>query len=326
MDGLRLECLEKLFLSNEKERNLTMDKSIIFRNIYKSFGETKALEDISFSVENQEIFGLIGPDGAGKTTLMRILATLYLPDRGEAVLEGFDVIEDYRQVRKEIGYMPGEFSLYQDLTVEENLQFFASVFNTTVEENYDLIKGLYSHIEPFKKRRAGALSGGMKQKLALSCALIHRPKVLILDEPNTGVDAVSRDELWKMLHFLVDEGLTVLVSTPYMDEAEKCDRIALMQEGEVMAIDTPDRIVDEFGQILYNIEASNIYKTLNILKEYKQTKDVYLFGQSIHFIPDNKGITLDSIKNYIKKKGIENCRIEREKPNIEDCFISLMKE
>lgn len=303
-----------------------MDKSIIFKNICKSFGPTEALQDISFSVNKEEIFGLIGPDGAGKTTLMRILATLYLPDRGEAYLEGLDVIAAYRKVRQEIGYMPGEFSLYPDLTVEENLQFFASVFDTTVAENYDLIKGLYSHIEPFKKRKAGDLSGGMKQKLALSCALIHRPRVLILDEPNTGVDAVSRDELWKMLYFLKDEGLTVLVSTPYMDEAEKCDRIALMQAGEVMAIDTPQQVVADFAQPLFQISADNLYKTLEVLKKYHATKDVYLFGHTIHFIPDNEEVKSDNINKYIRSNGIQHSRVETVQPNIEDCFISLMKK
>ena len=303
-----------------------MDKSIIFKNIWKSFGKTKALEKISLSVNKQEIFGLIGPDGAGKSTLMRILATLYLPDRGEVFLEDYDVIDDYRQVRQEIGYMPGEFSLYPDLTVEENLQFFASVFDTTVEENYDLIKGLYSHIEPFKKRRAGDLSGGMKQKLALSCALIHRPRVLILDEPNTGVDAVSRDELWKMLYFLIDEGLTVLVSTPYMDEAEKCDRIALMQEGRVMAIDRPENVVADFNQPLFQISAPNLYKALNILQDFPETRDVYLFGQTIHFIPENEEVKSEDIEAYIKNNGIPKSNVNTVQPNIEDCFISLMKK
>lgn len=303
-----------------------MEKSIIFKNIWKSFGKTKALEKISLSVNKQEIFGLIGPDGAGKTTLMRILATLYLPDRGEVFLEDYDVIDDYRQVRQEIGYMPGEFSLYPDLTVEENLQFFASVFDTTVEENYDLIKGLYSHIEPFKKRRAGDLSGGMKQKLALSCALIHRPRVLILDEPNTGVDAVSRDELWKMLYFLIDEGLTVLVSTPYMDEAEKCDRIALMQEGRVMAIDRPENVVADFDHPLFQISAPNLYKALNILHDFPETRDVYLFGQTIHFVPENEEVKSEDIEAYIMNNGIPNSNVKTVQPNIEDCFISLMKK
>jgi len=302
-----------------------MEKAVIFEKIGKNFGNTQALENVSFSINEREIFGLIGPDGAGKTTLMRILATLYLPDRGKAYLQGENVVDNYRRIRKKIGYMPGEFSLYPDLTVEENLKFFASVFNTTIQENYDLIKGLYSHIRPFSSRKAGDLSGGMKQKLALSCALIHRPKVLILDEPNTGVDAVSRDELWKMLHYLKGEGLTILVSTPYMDEAEKCDRIALMQKGKVMSINSPDKIVSEFGHQLYKIECENIYKALNCLKESPQTGDAYLFGQSIHFVPARENFIPDNLRNNLSQQGIENCIIEPVQPDIEDCFIDLMK-
>lgn len=308
----------------DKEKSI-MDKAVIFEKIGKRFGQTLALENVSFSINEREIFGLIGPDGAGKTTLMRILATLYLPDRGQAFLNGENVVKNYRKIRKKMGYMPGEFSLYPDLTVEENLQFFASVFNTTIQENYDLIKGLYSHIKPFKTRKAGDLSGGMKQKLALSCALIHRPEVLILDEPNTGVDAVSRDELWKMLHYLKGEGLTILVSTPYMDEAEKCDRIGLMQKGKVMSIDSPANIVNGFAHPLYKIECENIYKALNFLKESRQTGDAYLFGQSIHLVPAGEKFNPTDLENNLSRHGIENCIIEPVQPDVEDCFIDLMK-
>lgn len=221
-----------------------MDRSIIIDRLSKSYGSVDALNEVSFEVSKGELFGLIGPDGAGKTTLFRLLTTLILPDAGTAKVEGLDMIDDYKEIRKIVGYMPGKFSLYQDLSVEENLSFFASIFGTTIEENYDLVAPIYSQIEPFKKRKAGKLSGGMKQKLALSCALIHRPAVLFLDEPTTGVDAVSRSEFWDMLHGLREYGISILVSTPYMDEAKKCDRIALINEGRILKIDTPENITD----------------------------------------------------------------------------------
>ena len=221
-----------------------MDKSIIIDRLSKSYGFIDALKEVSFEVSKGELFGLIGPDGAGKTTLFRLLTTLILPDAGSAKVEGLDMVKDYQEIRKIVGYMPGKFSLYQDLSVEENLSFFASIFGTTIEENYELIAPIYSQIEPFKKRKAGKLSGGMKQKLALSCALIHKPTVLFLDEPTTGVDAVSRSEFWDMLHGLREYGISILVSTPYMDEAKKCDRIALINEGRILKIDTPENITD----------------------------------------------------------------------------------
>lgn len=219
-----------------------MTVSVNVRNLSKNYGDVKALKEISFSVGKGELFGFIGPDGAGKTTLFRVLATLLLADSGSAVVEGFDIVKEYRKIRQIIGYMPGKFSLYQDLTVEENLHFFATIFGTTIEENYDLVKEIYSQIEPFKNRKAGQLSGGMKQKLALSCALIHKPEVLFLDEPTTGVDAVSRQEFWEMLKRLKDQGITILVSTPYMDEASLCDRVALIQDGSIMQISTPEEV------------------------------------------------------------------------------------
>lgn len=223
---------------------MSTQSSIIIDGLTKSYGHLKALDGISFEVGKGELFGLIGPDGAGKTTLFRLLVTLLHPDEGHAVIEGLDIVRDYKGIRCISGYMPGKFSLYQDLTVEENLQFFASLFGVTVEENYSLIAPIYSQIEPFRKRKAGKLSGGMKQKLALSCALVHKPKVLFLDEPTTGVDAVSRSEFWDMLQGLKAHGISILVSTPYMDEAGRCDRVALINEGRILKIDTPDRITD----------------------------------------------------------------------------------
>lgn len=223
---------------------IIMDKSIIIKHLSKSYAGLEALKDVSFEVSKGELFGLIGPDGAGKTTLFRLLTTLLLPDRGEAKVEGLDIVDDYRQLRTIVGYMPGKFSLYQDLSVEENLNFFAAIFGVDVTDNYDLIAPIYKQIEPFKTRKAGKLSGGMKQKLALCCALIHRPQVLFLDEPTTGVDAVSRSEFWDMLYGLRNYGITILVSTPYMDEAGKCDRIALINEGKILKIDAPGSITD----------------------------------------------------------------------------------
>ncbi|MCK4855892.1 MAG: ABC transporter ATP-binding protein, partial [Bacteroidales bacterium] len=260
-----------------------MDQSSVdIRDVSKSYGDVLALEGISFRVERGELFGLIGPDGAGKTSLFRILTTLLLPDEGTATVEGFDVDGDFREIRKITGYMPGRFSLYQDLTVEENLAFYATVFGTTVEENYDLIKDIYIHIEPFKKRRAGKLSGGMKQKLALSCALIHKPRVLILDEPTTGVDAVSRKEFWEMLIRLKGSDLTILVSTPYMDEAELCDRVALLQDGKLLSVNTPARIKENYQQQLWALRAENMYRLKSDLAGYENTRSVFLFGRDLH--------------------------------------------
>ena len=214
--------------------------TVIVDQLYKSYGKVQALNGVNFTVDEGELYGIIGPDGAGKSTLFRVLTTLMLADKGQAQVMGYDVVKDYRKIRDIIGYMPGKFSLYQDLTVEENLRFFATVFNTTIEENYHLIADIYKQIEPFKRRKAGKLSGGMKQKLALSCALIHKPKVLFLDEPTTGVDPVSRKEFWGMLLKLKRQGITILVSTPYMDEASLCDRIALVQAGEFLQVDGQD--------------------------------------------------------------------------------------
>jgi drug efflux transport system ATP-binding protein len=253
---------------------------ISIQNISKKYDDIEAIKNINIEVDRGELFGLIGPDGAGKTTIFRILTSLLLPTDGRVSMDNIDVIKDYKKVRKIIGYMPGRFSLYQDLSVEENLQFFATVFGTTIEENYDLIKDIYSQIEPFKTRKAGKLSGGMKQKLALSCALIHKPKVLILDEPTTGVDAVSRKEFWEMLKRLKEKDITIMVSTPYMDEASLCDRVALIQKGEIMSIDTPEKIISQFEGNLFAVRSKNMYQLMSDLREYDQTKTVFLFGHN----------------------------------------------
>ena len=253
--------------------------AVTVNNITKSYGTkkvpVKALHGISFEVDKGELFGIIGPDGAGKTSLFRILTTLLLADGGNAIVDGFDVVKDYKEIRNRVGYMPGRFSLYQDLTVAENMEFFATIFNTTIEENYDLVKDIYSQIEPFKDRRAGKLSGGMKQKLALSCALIHRPTVLFLDEPTTGVDAVSRKEFWEMLKRLKAQGITILVSTPYMDEASLCDRVALIQSGKILSINTPKGIINGFGKPLLAVRASDMLRLQNHMKEYDEAEDCY---------------------------------------------------
>jgi ABC-type multidrug transport system ATPase subunit len=299
-------------------------KTITVNNLNKSYKEVKAIENISFEVEKGEIFGLIGPDGAGKTTIFRILTTLILADKGEANILGFDIIKDYKEIRKIIGYMPGRFSLYQDLTVEENLNFFASVFGTTIQENYELVKEIYQQIEPFKKRKAGALSGGMKQKLALSCAMIHKPEILILDEPTTGVDAVSRKEFWEMLRTLKKSGITILVSTPYMDEASLCDRVALIQKGKIMQINTPIKIVEDYQMPLYSVKSNNIYDLLNHLRQFEYTNSAYAFGQYVHFTAKEQMNNISDLKSYLEQNKLQNIVIKQIKPNIEDCFMALM--
>lgn len=294
------------------------------QNINKSYGDVDALKNISFKVSKGELFGFIGPDGAGKTTLLRILTTLLLADDGNARVNGYDVVNDYLKIRRIIGYMPGRFSLYQDLTVLENLEFFATVFGTTINENYDLIKDIYSQIEPFKNRRAGKLSGGMKQKLALSCALIHNPKVLILDEPTTGVDAVSRKEFWEMLKVIQKKDISILVSTPYMDEASLCDRVALMQKGELMSIATPENIINSFNKNLLSVRANNMYKLLLDLRNFEQTDSVFLFGQYLHLTMKHNFSDKELLTNYLVSKKYSDIEIVDIKPNIEDCFMNLM--
>ena len=299
------------------------DIAIHCESVSKNYGKIQALSNINFDVNRAEIFGIIGPDGAGKTTLFRILTTLILAESGTAAIDGFDVLKDYKEIRKRVGYMPGRFSLYQDLTVEENLEFFATVFNTTIEENYELVKDIYVQIEPFKKRRAGKLSGGMKQKLALSCALIHKPSVLFLDEPTTGVDPVSRKEFWGMLQKLREQGITILVSTPYMDEASLCDRIALIQNGQFLKIDTPENIVSQFADMLWAAKSDNMHKLLEDIRANKKVNSAFAFGDSIHVTVDNGQLTVDSLKKYLIEKGHKNIKIEAIEPTIEDCFMEL---
>lgn len=304
-------------------------KAVVLENIVKTYNTKKstvtAVDDVSFSVEEGELFGLIGPDGAGKTSIFRILTTLLLADKGSAKVLGFDVVDDYKKIRDIVGYMPGRFSLYTDLTVEENLEFFATIFNTTIKENYDLVADIYKQLEPFKTRRAGKLSGGMKQKLALSCALIHKPKILFLDEPTTGVDPVSRKEFWEMLKRLKAQGISILVSTPYMDEAKLCDRIALVQNGRIMKIDTPQNIVNQFGKNLYAVHSEKMFNLLNDLRAFHKTESCYAFGENHHLSMKDEDYNTDEVKNYLKEKGHEKASIKKIDPGIEDCFMQLMK-
>lgn len=297
---------------------------IVVHNISKRYRKLQALSGISFSVGKGEIFGLIGPDGAGKTTLFRILTTLILADSGTATLNGWDIVHDYSRIRENVGYMPGRFSLYPTMTVEENLDFFATLFRTTIAENYDLIKDIYSQIEPFKDRMAGKLSGGMKQKLALSCALIHRPLVLFLDEPTTGIDPVSRKELWAMLQKLKSEGITIVVSTPYMDEAMMCDRIAMIQKGSIMTIDTPQGIIDKMPQKIFAVKADNMSCLLADLRKFESTETCHTFGEFHHitFRYDNEKLC-DEMKFYLQKLGYNGVGIKEIEPTIEDCFMNL---
>ena len=299
--------------------------SVEITGLSKNYKDVKALDNINLSVEKGELFGFIGPDGAGKTTLFRILVTLLMPDEGIAKVEGLDVIKDYKKIRNIVGYMPGRFSLYQDLSVEENLRFFASIFKTTIEENYWLIKDIYSQIEPFKARLAGKLSGGMKQKLALSCALIHRPVVLFLDEPTTGVDAVSRMEFWKMLRRLKKHGITIVVSTPYMDEASLCDRVALIQKGRILNIDTPETIIDKYPFPLVSVKSDKMYELVDELRNFRGVHSAYRFGEDIHYSASGDSIDKKELKSYLRSRGQKNIEIKDIRPCIEDCFMALMK-
>lgn len=297
--------------------------AIEIKNISKSYGELKALDNVSFEVKKGELFGLIGPDGAGKTTLFRLLTTLINPDAGSATVDGLDMIKDYREIRTRVGYMPGRFSLYPDLSVEENLQFFAAIFGVTVQQSYHLVAPIYKQIEPFKTRRAGKLSGGMKQKLALSCALIHCPSVLFLDEPTTGVDAVSRSEFWDMLSNLKKQGITILVSTPYMDEASRCDRIALMNEGKILGIDTPENMVKAFDSPLYGVKAKNMFALLEEARKQPGVLNCYPFGEMHHLVAD-ASFNAEEMKKALR--DVEGFCIEPVVPTIEDMFIKLMKQ
>jgi ABC-2 type transport system ATP-binding protein len=297
--------------------------SILVQNISKTYNKIKAVEAISFEVKEGELFGLIGPDGAGKTTIFRILTTLLLANAGSATVAGFDVVKDYKAIRNSVGYMPGKFSLYQDLSVEENLTFFATIFGTSIEENYELIKDIYVQIEPFKTRRAGALSGGMKQKLALCCALIHKPKVLFLDEPTTGVDPVSRKEFWEMLKRLQQKGITILVSTPYMDEAALCDRIALIQKGSILKIDSPENIIKDYHRIIYDVKAENMHQLILDLQYYPSQYSVFAFGEFIHYIDKKADFDSKDLVLYLEKNNHSEIEITISKPTIEDVFMDL---
>ncbi|MEL6657855.1 MAG: ABC transporter ATP-binding protein [Bacteroidota bacterium] len=296
--------------------------AVLIDNISKSFGKQAALRDVNLHIAKGELFGLIGPDGAGKSTLFQILTTLLIPDEGKATVAGLDTVKDYRQIRRIIGYMPGRFSLYQDLSVEENLKFFATIFHTTIEENYHLIRDIYGQIEPFRKRRAGKLSGGMKQKLALCCALIHKPTVLFLDEPTTGVDAVSRAEFWDMLDRLKAHEITILVSTPYMDEASRCERVALIQEGKILGVDSPTNIVDSYQEPLYAVRAQAFYQTLKDLRQAPFTKRVEPFGEYLHLTTSGH-FPEQAIANFLQERGHTAIEVQRTAPTIEDVFLSL---
>ncbi len=297
--------------------------SINVQNISKSYKNIQAVENVSFEVQPGELFGLIGPDGAGKTTIFRILTTLLLPNEGSATVLGFDVVKNLKEIRNSVGYMPGKFSLYQDLTIAENLEFFATIFGTTIQENYELIKDIYIQIEPFKNRRAGALSGGMKQKLALCCALIHAPKVLFLDEPTTGVDPVSRKEFWEMLKRLKQKGITILVSTPYMDEASLCDRIALIQKGKILKIDTPQNIINTYEKVIYDVQAKNMNRLIHDLKTYPNQYSVYAFGEFVHYIDKNTTFNPADLETYLKNKNHTEIHIKPATVTIEDVFMDL---
>lgn len=299
--------------------------AIEVRNISKRYGKVSALDNVSFHVGEGEIYGLIGPDGAGKTTLFRILVTLLLPDGGSASVSGMDVVGDYMEIRKHIGYMPGRFSLYQDLSVEENLDFFASVFGTSVADNYDNIKEIYSQISAFSDRRAGKLSGGMKQKLALCCALVHRPAVLFLDEPTTGVDAVSRREFWNMLYRIRSSGVSILVSTPYMDEASKCDRISLIRNGQIIDTGTPDEIVSKYPYRLLSVKGKPVYDLLKFVRGCEGVISCFSFGSQLHAAIDSAVTDADRIMDSIRRKGFEDCSVREIRPGIEDCFMQLSK-
>ena len=297
--------------------------AIRLQHISKSYGNVKALDDISCDVAKGELFGIIGPDGAGKTTLFRILTTLIMADSGTATVAGLDVIADYKKIRNLAGYMPGRFSLYQDMTVEENLTFFASVFGASIKENYALIEDIYKQIEPFKTRRAGKLSGGMKQKLALSCALIHKPTLLFLDEPTTGVDPVSRKEFWEMLKRLKAQGITILVSTPYMDEATQCDRIALIRDGQFLRIDTPAQIISQFNETLWAVSGEQMSKLYTDLHRIPSIKSCFAFGDTHHITVDPNKLTINELKIRLAELSHTGIEIKPIEATIEDCFMAI---
>ncbi|MBV7530043.1 ABC transporter ATP-binding protein [Chitinophaga sp. sic0106] len=303
--------------------------AVVLDGITKTYADGKilAVDHVSLTVKRGELFGLIGPDGAGKTSIFRILTTLLLADKGTASVQGLHVVKDYRQIRKILGYMPGKFSLYQDLTVHENLTFFATLFDTTIEENYDIIRDIYEQLKPFSDRRAGKLSGGMKQKLALCCALIHKPEVLFLDEPTTGVDVVSRREFWDILARLKSMGITILVSTPYMDEAGLCERIALIQAGSIMQIDTPDNIIHSYPVRLYAAKSANIYGLLKDMRDNASVESCFAFGEYLHLtLKEDSGHAVTELEAFAQQKGHTGIAVKEISPGIEDTFIRLMNQ
>lgn len=304
---------------------MNQDSIIKIEGVSKSYDDILALNNITVDVLPNELFGFIGPDGAGKTSLLRILSTLLIPDSGNALVLDLDVVVDYKAIRNCLGYMPGRFSLYYDLSVEENLEFFATIFGTSIKENYDLIEKIYSHIEPFKNRKAGALSGGMKQKLALSCALIHRPRILILDEPTTGVDAISRIEFWELLKELKKEGITIVISTPYMDEAAMCDRVAFIQKGNILTINTPEAIVQDFQREIIAVQSNNNFNLVQSLRKYPYTNSAYIFGQDVHYTERSMKVNKKRLEEYLRNEGIEALDMRVILPNIEDCFIESVE-
>jgi ABC-2 type transport system ATP-binding protein len=319
-----MSLVQKIINSKSHSPIGSREAMIDIQNITKTYakGTVKALDNISFSVSQGELFGLIGADGAGKSTLFRLLTTLLLPDSGSATVAGFDIVKDFKEIRKIVGYMPGRFSLYQDLSIEENLNFFATVFGTSVEQNFELIREIYVQIEPFKNRLAGQLSGGMKQKLALCCALIHEPKILFLDEPTTGVDPVSRKEFWEMLGRLKQKGITIVVSTPYMDEAKLCDRIALIQNSKILDVDTLEGILEKNKQNLFAVSSGNMHQLLKDLRAFPETISCFAFGQKHHLQLQESS---KNLLKYLQEKNHQNIVIEAISPDIEDTFIKLMQ-
>ncbi len=300
----------------------TTNSAVRAVGLVKSYGKVKALNGVSLDVSHGETFGIIGPDGAGKSTLFRLLTSLLVPDEGSALVEGLNTVKDYREIRRIIGYMPGKFSLYQDLTVEENLTFFATLFGTTIQENYHLIEDIYRQIEPFRDRMAGKLSGGMKQKLALCCALIHKPKVLFLDEPTTGVDPVSRKEFWDMLGRLKNDGITILVSTPYMDEAGRCDRIALIRNGKFLTVNSPEGITAEFPDRLYSVRSDRMHALLGDLRDYTETIRAFSFGDSVHLSTSGEA-NVEELRKFLQDRKHNNITINAVQPSVEDCFMRI---
>ncbi len=299
--------------------------SIELQGVSKTYGTIHAVREANFSIPSHSLFGLIGPDGAGKTTLFRLITTLLIPEKGSISVFGYDTVNNYRNIRLFTGYMPGRFSLYPDLTVAENLSFYATIFGTTIRQHYAVIEPVYSLLEPFKNRLARNLSGGMKQKLALSCALIHNPRLLVLDEPTTGVDAVSRKEFWDTLRVLIESGMSILVSTPYMDEAARCDRIAMMQQGEIMVHDTPDRILSGFNKPLFEIKSNDRFSALQTLRSMREVKSAYLFGRYVHVTMESEKRGREWLLTQLESQGVTSLEISAIPADFEDCFIEAVE-